>query len=118
MAVSLGVTACIMNIRRVAVKQSNRRVVKLNDLERRTVFDLHAQQSLGDQGQIHDAAKPTADDAAHARATGILAIGPASDGSRLREANANLSSADIEPSGPLKCGYCGVQLASGRKFFP
>ncbi len=57
-AVAIAVGASRMHVGRIAIKQRVRRVVTTDHIGRRTVFDLHPQQTRGDVGQAINAAQP------------------------------------------------------------
>ena len=100
--VSLRVAARGMDVRRVAIKKRGRRIVEANDIRRPTVFNLNAKQPLGNRRQIFHRAKPAADNAAHAGATGVFAIRPAANRGRLRQARSHLPGPNIKPPGAFQ----------------
>src|SRR5215472_337642 len=95
-SICLGVAPSLMRIGRVTVEEGPLVVIQADDFGSRAVLDLYSKQPLGNGRQHIDAAEPARHDSRHSRPACILAIGPAAQGSCLRQAGAHLASANKE----------------------
>lgn len=113
-AIRLRIASCIVNIRRITIKESVFRIIEPDNINSWTVFDLYAQKPFRNVCQTFNATKPATDDSTHPISARVDAVGPSTDGCRLRQASSNLSSAHIKTPSSLKSRQVRIQLTETR----
>lgn len=100
-SVGFRVPACCVEIWRVTIKKRCRAIIESQNIDRRAILYLNAKKPMRYIIERLDAAEPSGHDARHTGAACILAVGPATQRSRLRQSGARLSRPNVEAARPF-----------------
>ena len=118
MCIGTRIPAASMNVGRIQVEKCFRRIVALDNLQGRGVFDLHSLKPLRNFRKPFNGPKSAGHGAGHAGPGSQDTMCPATFAARLCQSGASLSRPDVEPPGTFKRRQLFRRATRFDQFFP